>query len=455
MKKVLLLAYHYPPNPEVGGLRPAKFVRYLPEYGWEPTVLTTLTSDVSASMIGSGTAEVHRVQEWPHPLKSYERLKRRWARRKGLEEELIAKTTVSYAVAMSHSRTRGIAWLKRWLMAFFWLPDQEVGWLAPAIWRGVRIVRKKRISHVITTGPPHTCHLIGLALKLITGVRWVADFRDPWSLNDKFPIFRNQATDWIESSLIRSVMEKADLLLSVTPQMTDRVRKEHTDLDPSKAVTLTSGFDPADFIGLLKARPSVTSTIFSYVGTFYHGRTPEPFLRALRSLIADGALKQSDVLVKFVGDVARAEGRSVQEIVRQLGLGGNVRIASTVPRHEALALIVESDVVLVLDEKHPAQIPFKLYEAMAAGAVIFNVGSRGAVSEVLAKTGRGISVDHTNSAEIRAGILECIRRSRAVRAQRAQQPWCDHAIQEFNFLNLTGRLAMLLNGMGESHQGQA
>src|SRR5206468_1767539 len=111
-----------------------------------------------------------------------------------------------------------------------------------------------------------------------------------------------------------------------------------------------------------------------------------------------------------VGHVARAEGQSVQEMVRQLGLEDNVSVASAVPRREALQLTAESDVVLVLDEQHPVQIPFKLYDAMAVGAVIFNVGSRGAVSEVLARTGRGISVDYRNLSEIRNGIQECIRR---------------------------------------------
>src|SRR5207249_7342324 len=141
--------------------------------------------------------------------------------------------------------------------------------------------------------------------------------------------------------------------------------------------TLTSGFDPDDFIGLTAARPSGGPLIFSYLGSFYHGRTPHPFLRALSGLIGDGALKRSDIFVKFVGQVTQSDGQPVRQMVREVGLDENVSIASAVPRREALRLTVESDVVLVLDEQHPAQIPFKLYDAMAAGAVIFNIGSRG------------------------------------------------------------------------------
>jgi glycosyltransferase involved in cell wall biosynthesis len=441
VKKVLVVSYHFPPSRAVGAVRPSKFVHYLPKFGWEPTVLSVNTREIAAE---SETPSICRVTEWPHPLKSYERFMLQRARRKGEEDTLIAKITVSHSVATAPDR-RDLRNLKRWVLSFFWLPDWEVGWLAPAIWRGRQLIRKNRITHIVTTGPPFTCHLVGLALKRLTRIRWVADFRDPWSLDDKFPIFRNQTTDSIESRLIRSVMGNADLVLSVTPQMTERARKEHADLDPSKFVTLTSGFDPADFIGLPTVTPSGGPIIFSYLGSFYHGRTPEPFLRALRSLIADGAVKGSDVRVKLVGQVARAEGQSVQEMVRQLGLEDNVSVTSAVPRREALQLTAESDVVLVLDEQHPVQIPFKLYDAMAVGAVIFNVGSRGAVSEVLARTGRGISVDYRNLSEIRNGILECIRRRGS--AQNRPEPWRDASIQEFNFQHLTGRLAALLEGL--------
>jgi glycosyltransferase involved in cell wall biosynthesis len=447
MKKILIVSYYFPPSIAPGAVRPSKFARYLPQFGWYPIVLTTPPADMSESMIPSETGEVHRVKEWRHPLKTYEGLRSKLAQRKGREDEHIARRIVSHSVATAPPRTRGLAELKRWLLAFLWLPDQEVTWVIPAVWRGIGLIRKNQVSYLLTTGPPFSCHLIGLALKRLTGVTWVADFRDPWSLNDKFPIFRNQATDAIESHLIRTVMKNADLVLSVTPPMTQRAGKEHADLDPGKFVTLTSGFDPADFHGLSTAHLRAGPILFSYLGTFYHGRTPVPFLRALSGLIDDGLLKRTDVLVKFVGHVARAEGQSVQEMVSQLRLEDIVSMASAVPRYDALRLTVESDVVLVLDEQHPAQIPMKLYEAMAAGTIVFNIGSRGAVSEVLAKTGCGISADHTNIDEIRHGILECIRKSRSEETRRNPEPWASSAIQAFNFQKLTGTLTELLENL--------
>ena len=100
--------------------------------------------------------------------------------------------------------------------------------------------------------------------------------------------------------------------------------------------------------------------------------------------------------------------------------------------------------LLVLDERHPLQVPLKFYEALASGAVVFNIGSKGAVAELLAKTGGGIAVDYRNLDEIKVGILECLRRERWGPRWSRPDPWTNPVIQNFNYRNLTGQLAGLL-----------
>src|SRR5207245_4220317 len=290
-----------------------------------------------------------------------------------------------YAVAMSR-RKLGIAQVKQWLVDIMRVPDQELGWLIPATVMGIRLIRKKKITRLITTAPPFTSQLVGLALKRLTGVHWVADFRDPWSVTVKYTSPGNRITDAVESRLIRSVMKFADVVLSVTPPMTEQLKKEHPDLDPDKFVTLTNGFDPRDFVDLNKSRETSGPVLFSYIGEFAYGRTPEPFLHALRSLIDSGKLKRGDVQVKFIGMVEFAEGRSVPKMVENLGLEGIVTIEPLIPRREALQRALESHVLLVLTEQHPFALTFKLFDALAVGAIILNIGSKGAVADVLAKT---------------------------------------------------------------------
>jgi glycosyltransferase involved in cell wall biosynthesis len=451
MKPVLLVSYYYPPSSAVGAVRPNKFADHLPAFGWRPTIVTASApsrethGDVRNLQMDSQNGEIRPVvayaAEWPHPLKAYERYRERAAAKQGRAQEHAVKMIVPYAQCYAPAR----GGLKRWLLAFSSLPDRETAWLVPAVVRGLREIRRSGIRHVITTGPPFTCHLVGLILKRLTGARWIADFRDPWSLRHKFPIFRNGVTDWIETRLIAAVMRRADLILSVTPAMTDEAKKEHAGISNERFRTLMSGFDPADFAGLNWSRPYPDPVLFSYFGTFYHGRTPEPFLGALKSLLDDGSLKPRDVRVRFVGQVNLADGQPVQEMVRRLGLDSVVSLHTSVPRREALQQTLESHVVLVLDERHPIQIPLKLYDAMAAGVTVLNIGSGGAVADVLEQTGRGLAVSYERPTEIRAGILECVNRARADMTRISATPWDAPAIQDFHFHRLAGRLATYLN----------
>lgn len=446
MKPVLIVSYYYPPNPAVGAVRPSKFAGYLPQFGWRPLVITASAQheaqyrEPEVQTHGQDRTSVCYVPEWPHALKTYERIRARAAAKRGTAEAHAAKLILSYA--QCHAPRRG---LKRWLLVFFSLPDRETAWLLPAVFRGLRTIQTANVRHLITTGPPFTCHLVGFILKRLTGVRWIADFRDPWSLQHKFPVYRNRVTDAIESRLIGAVMKNADTVLSVTPHMTDEMKTEHGAIPGDRFHTLTSGFDPKDFSTIAWSRSYPDPIVFSYFGTFYHGRTPEPFLGALKSLFDDGSLKPHEVQVRFVGQVALADGKSVPEMVRHLGLNGVVTLHSPVPRREALKQTLESHVVLVLDERHPVQIPLKFYDAMAAGVTIFNVGSGGATADVLKQTGRGVSVSYERPADVRAGILECVKRARSAVTTCSATPWEDPAIKEFHFGRLTGRLATYLD----------
>jgi glycosyltransferase involved in cell wall biosynthesis len=453
MNHVLLIAYHYPPSQAVGGIRPSKFARYLPVYGWQPTVLTLRNGVSPDAADASAVTPVVRAREWPHPLKAYERWQEHRAERRGRREEYLARITPTFEQRVTPAR-KGLG-LKRWISTFLWLPDREIGWMIPATLQALRLIRQRHITHLITTGPPFTCHLVGLLLKRATGVAWIADFRDPWSLKHRFPAFRNGVTDAIETALIRTVMTRADRVICVTDSMTDEARKDWAGLDPGKFVTLPSGFDVLDFQQLSWSRPRPDPpqpVIFSYVGTFYHGRTPEPFLRAVQSLIQDGSLARTDVAIRFVGQVERAEGLAVSALVARYGLEAQVTLRASVPRQEALRELLEAHVSLVLDERHPIQIPFKLYDALASGAIILNIGARGAVADVLAKTGRGVVVDHTSQAEIRKGILECVHRSRDEH-RPAGAPWEEPGLQAYNFSSLTARLAGVLAETAPSTHG--
>src|SRR5437667_1289200 len=136
MKKVLLVTYHYPPTPIVGAIRPSKFAQYLPEFGWETTVLTVRKADAIQGISVPSTAEIVRVSEWPNPLTTYNNFRERQARKKGCSEEFNARMSTPHSEVMSPPKGNMAVKMKRFILDCMSLPDQKLGWLVPAIWQG-------------------------------------------------------------------------------------------------------------------------------------------------------------------------------------------------------------------------------------------------------------------------------------------------------------------------------
>jgi glycosyltransferase involved in cell wall biosynthesis len=156
-------------------------------------------------------------------------------------------------------------------------------------------------------------------------------------------------------------------------------------------------------------------------------------------------MSRDDVRVELVGHVEVADGESVANIVREYRLDDIVTIKSHVARNESLGLALQADVVLVLTEHQPHALTYKLFEALGAGAVILNIGTDGAVAEVLRKTNRGVAVDYRKPSEIKTGILECIDRAKSRRERLEHTPWEESSIQAFNIRELTRELVRLLD----------
>src|SRR6476661_6153192 len=148
MKPVLLVSYYYPPDAAVGAVRPHKFADHLPAFGWRPTIVTASApsrethGDVRNLQMDSQNGEIRPLAayatEWPHPLKAYERYRERAAAKQGRAQEHAVKIVVPYMQCYTPAH----GGLKRWLLAFSWLPDRETGWLVPAVVRGLREIRR-------------------------------------------------------------------------------------------------------------------------------------------------------------------------------------------------------------------------------------------------------------------------------------------------------------------------
>lgn len=236
--KVLVIAFNYPPDGEVGARRVAGFCRYLPEYGIQPVVLTV---EERFYRVRDETVPVPQgVQvvrtSFDNPLQWYRRLRFHIRRNRKLS---VAQEEVESAVTKSR-------FLRQQLLTLLDTPDEYWGWYFPAIRAAEKLIHTQPIAAVLSTGPPWTPHLIARHLKKKYHIPWLADFRDPWASDPwrrSVPLWRQRIDGRLEASCLRW----ADLVLSVT----DGMRTEFTEQYPSSAakfVTLTNGLDGSNSI---------------------------------------------------------------------------------------------------------------------------------------------------------------------------------------------------------------
>ena len=360
--KVLLVTMYFPPAGGGGVQRPLKLAQYLPALGIETHVLAP-----------DDPKWVHRdpdlrvpTQAWVHRARNLGPRARRPA------EELRAAAGVERALVRAQVTARRLL-----------QPDASVGWNLTAIPAAIRIVRNEGIDAVLTTSPPGSVHLVGAAAQRATGVRWIADLRDPLVANqqrraDTLATRARQATN---ERLARLVASRADAISCVSDAIADEMRA----LGARGPVrTIANGCDFDDFAGL-EYRPAPRFRI-THTGSFFGRRDPRPFLQALRD-------SQLDVVARFVGDFRSVD----REWAETLDLGDRLELIPYAPRAESLRLQRDSEALLLLvpdaDGRGKGVLSGKVFEYLAAGRPILAVvPPDGAAARLIRETGAGVVV---------------------------------------------------------------
>ncbi|KPJ51895.1 hypothetical protein AMJ39_09095 [candidate division TA06 bacterium DG_24] len=427
MKRLLLISYAFPPMAAVGGHRTVKFAKFLPEFGWEPTVLTVRSGfnyayDPSLLDDLPGSLKVLRTPSM-EPL-------RWWEGRKGRETEYASgeevdrwgsslptgsETECSCSAVGGPARdmgraARGIKQLARDLLT---TPDEQVWWIPFAVAAGLKAVADG-IDVIYTTSPPHSTHLAGWLLSLLTGKPWVADFRDLWTSNIHFLPSRRggkreRVERWLEARLLRdaaaiiTTSEKSRELLSSQIGGNGRADREAR----TRWFTITNGFDPDDFAdaveeggrgvqpgslsprdwGLLRERDG-GRFIITFLGSLYGDRRPDLLLAGLREWFRTEPEVRPFVRVKLVGNKSPdIEGRlSLGELV------GSIDISGHLPHRKALALLRRSNLLLLLlggGEENGGVIPAKLFEYLYVGQPILALVPEGEAAMLVRLLARG------------------------------------------------------------------
>lgn len=377
MKKVLIITYYWPPSGGAGVQRWVKLCKYLPKYGIQPVVLTVDPKKASYPTIDSSLEnevdpdlEVFRTNSF-EPLKIYG----------GIVGEKKIPTAGFSNVDPQKWYTKVAARIR----STMFIPDPRLGWNKFALKKAKELILKKQIDKVITTGPPHSTHLIGLQLKKEFNIDWTADMRDPWTdiyyYKDLHHTKRSAAKD---EYLEKKVLLGADRVLSVSTELSALFKSKCSGSDQSKFYVLHNGFDPDDFEDQLDDQQD-TKFWITYTGTISEHYQPQIFLECLAQIVRN----HPQVNLRLIGVVASGIIRTI----KRLGIADHVEMIPTVPHNESIAYLQNSNVALLIIPEVAQDkliVTGKLFEYLGAKKPIFCIGPKdGTAAQIIRECSAG------------------------------------------------------------------
>jgi hypothetical protein len=419
MKKILMIAFHYPPLCGGSGLhRTLSFSRYLPVHGWQPIVLT---ADPRAYPQGNG-------QQCEIPV------------------DVLVKRAFAFDTAR-HLSILGSYF--RWMA----LPDRWASWWPGAVAAGLRLLRRHRPQVIWSTYPIATAHLVGLTLHRLTGIPWIADFRDPMTDTDPLtgiaypldPAIR-RVNGWIDRLTVRNCLRA----VFTTPGTLSMYADRYPEIPQSRWGLVANGYDEEKFIeaerAVISRSASDHQTVLVHSGLLYSDeRNPGAFFAALTELRQTGKISSANlrIILRASGneDLYRRQlyDRKIEDIVF---------LEPALSHHDALAEMLNADGLLIFQASNcNAQIPAKLYEYLRARRPIFALTDpRGDTADVLVAQGIDTIVPLDSKEQIAQGLLDFLRRVREGRAPTGRQTGLENYSRE----SRTQELVKFLNGAVEA-----
>jgi glycosyltransferase involved in cell wall biosynthesis len=451
LKRVLIVAYYFPPVAASGAMRPLGFCRNLPAFGWQPRVLTTTPQCVYPAHQVDGklgervpsTVDVMRVPyiDWfQQLLQSRERFRRLFRKLVGrdLEGRQLKDQIVSSAASSSVPRTN----VKDFLLdSAFAFPDRQCGWYAPAV-RRVKQIQDKEIPDVIlATGGPWTSFLVGCTLAKSLKRPLVLDYRDPWNGNPYYS-FNSQVLVRKAQQAEAQACRFASHVIANTEELRDRLIAEYGNIQ-NRCTWISNGFDRTVFLAEQLASETVDIVTTSggyelcHFGTVYGKRTPRVLLEAISEMFRDGRLKPDAIRLRFVGGWDTTD-QECERLAVDLEQHGFLRREPAIPHSLCLAEMKRSSVLLVLQPDSPLQVPAKIYEYVATGRPLLLIGGEGATANLVNRHALGVS--SPNQVEsIKALLHELATGNRTLVPPDAAR------VNRFEYRSLTGELSAVLD----------
>lgn len=426
MKKVLVITYYWPPSGGSGVQRWLKCVKYLRDFGWEPVVYTVSNGEypvVDALLEAEVPAGVSVIRR---PIWEPYQLYKRFTGQKKNERVVSGflkdkKPSLAGRISM-------------WIRGNVFIPDARRFWIGPSVRYLNRWLKENPVDAIVSTGPPHSMHMIALGLKRKTRIPWVADFRDPWTNIDFYhELMLSPYADRKHHRLEKAVVTSADRVVVVGKVM----QEEFEQIAGREIEVITNGYDEAD-VQMIPAGQRDRKFSIVHIGMLNQHRNHAAFWEALAGLCAEVAGFREDLLVRLVGKVDHV----AHESIARHGLKDHVEFIDYLSHPEAIVQQGRAQVLLLSINNTPnarGVITGKLFEYLACGRPVLCIGPEdGDAAAIVRDAGAGSVVGFTDVEKMRSAIADFYAAYKAGALEVNS-----HGVEQYSRKALTGKFATL------------
>ncbi|WP_394972190.1 glycosyltransferase [uncultured Croceitalea sp.] len=390
MQKILIIAYYWPPAGGPGVQRWLKFVKYLQDFNIEPIVYVPENPNYPIT-------DNSLVDEIPEGIRI---LKQPIFEPYGFASVFSQKKTkrISSGIIQKHKKQSALERILLWIRGNFFIPDARKYWVKPSVKYLSKVIVDEEIKTIITTGPPHSIHLIGLNLKRQLNVQWITDFRDPWTSIGYHKKLK----------LSRIAQQKHKQLESIVLNTTDKIvvtskatKQEFEQLTQKPITVITNGFDGAPLQVDLDEKFTI-----SHIGSLLTDRNPQTLWKVLQELVNENAAFKDALQIQLIGVV----GKEVLASITQFGLTSFTNEVGYVSHSEVLELQPKSQVLLLLEidsNETKGILPGKLFEYLNAKRPILAIGPENwEAATIVKETNSGVGLVSTAESALKNVLLE-------------------------------------------------
>lgn len=435
MKKVLIITYYWIPSGGAGVQRWIKFTKYLRDFGWEPIIYTPEnpeypSEDYSFEKDIPDNVQILKKRIW-EPYNIYRNLF-------GKKGEKINAGFISENKKKSWKEKLSV-----WIRGNFLIPDPRRFWIKPSVKFLEKFIGENQVDAIISTGPPHSMHLIGRRIKkAFPSIPWIVDFRDPWTKIDFYrELHLTLPADKRHQHLEKKVIQSADCVIVVSQGMLEDYRR----LNPKRIELLTNGFDEDD---LPKNQVHLDKDYtLSHIGTLNEARNPSELWKVLRKICQSDEQFDKQLKIQLIGKT----DYSVLEDIQNNGLEKNLIKIDYLSHNEAIAKQLSSQVLLLLinkTENAKGILTGKFFEYLAAQRPILAVGpADGDVAKILDETKAGFIADFEDEETLQKIILNYY-----LQFQKGNLQLSNRSIEKYSRKNLTCRLVEILDELSKNQE---